>query len=184
MRVIAGQAKGHHLKSPRRSSTRPTTELVRGAVFAMLESLADEWAVFLDLYAGTGSVGIEALSRGAKWVDFVEQNASCCAIIQDNLERTGFQDQAQVHCCSALSAISRMNKRYDTVILDPPYADLSVADTLAKLVTSPLVDLGSTVVIHHSSRQPLPQESHDFQLIRHRHYGDSHISIYRKGENQ
>lgn len=184
MRVIAGQAKGHHLKSPRRSSTRPTTELVRGAVFAMLESLTDERAVLLDLYAGTGAVGIEALSRGTEWVDFVEQNASCCATIRENLQRTGFQDQAQVHCCSALSAVSRLNKKYDIVIMDPPYADVSVGDTLEKLVSSSLVDLSSTVVIHHSLRQPLPLESHDFQLIRHRRYGDSHISIYRKGEDQ
>ena len=184
MRVIAGQAKGHHLKSPKRSSTRPTTELVRGAVFAMLESLADEGALFLDLYAGTGAVGIEALSRGSEWVDFVEQNASCCAIIKENLRRTGFQDKAQVHCCSAASAISKLNKRYDIVVLDPPYADLAVGDTLAKLVSSPLVDLGSTVVIHHCSRQSLPTEAQDFHLVRTRRYGDSHISIYKKGVDQ
>ena len=90
MRVIAGEAKGFRLKVPNKLATRPATELVRGAIFSILETMADDWSQVLDLFSGSGSLGIEALSRGAGWVDFVEKERRCCAIIKDNLEKDWF----------------------------------------------------------------------------------------------
>ena len=81
MRVIAGSAKGHHIKVPKGTGTRPATDLVRGAIFSILETADADWSRVLDLFSGSGSLGIEALSRGAGWVDFVDQEPKCCRII-------------------------------------------------------------------------------------------------------
>ena len=99
MRVIAGSARGHNLKGPKSDATRPTSDMVRGAMFAILESMVDlEGARVLDLYAGTGALGIEALSRGAAWCDFVEDDRATCRIIAENLAHTKLADLARVHC--------------------------------------------------------------------------------------
>ena len=91
MRVIAGTAKGHRLKVAKGTITRPATDLVRGAIFSILENIAGHWEQVLDLFSGSGALGIEALSRGAGWVDFVERQPRCCAIIRENLERRNWQ---------------------------------------------------------------------------------------------
>jgi 16S rRNA (guanine966-N2)-methyltransferase len=180
MRVIAGRAKGQRLKSPRDSSTRPTTALVRGAIFSTLQSMADNWSWVLDLYAGSGALGIEALSQGASWVDFVERSPKCCAIIKENLERTGFTSQAKVYCFPVSKALTRLSTEYDIVLVDAPYSDSSLLDTLKDLFTSQLVGAGSTIAVQHSSHQPLPVEVKQFQLIKGRHYGDTCLSVYRQ----
>lgn len=180
MRVIAGRAKGQRLKSPKNSSTRPTTSLVRGAIFSTLQSVADDWSWILDLYAGSGALGIEALSQGASWVDFVERNPKCCAIIKDNLERTGFTSQAKVYCCSVSKALSRLSTEYDIVLMDAPYSDTSLIEILEDLFTSNLVGAGSTIAVQHSTHQPLPAQLKQFLLIKDRHYGDTCLSVYRQ----
>lgn len=183
MRVISGSAKGARLKSPR-SHTRPTTGMVRGAVFSILQSLVDEDWQAIDLYAGSGALGIEALSRGASRVDFVERNARSCDVIRDNLKKTGLLSQATVYCCSVNRALSIIDKAYDVVFLDPPYSDASLGDVLDSLFESHLVAQASTVVVQHSIRQPLPQRYGPFAVAKSRRYGDTCLSFYRQeGEN-
>ncbi|MDB5078766.1 MAG: hypothetical protein JWP00_690 [Chloroflexi bacterium] len=101
MRVISGEARGHNLKAPKGMTTRPMADKIKGAVFSMLSTILDqkdrEWGRVLDMYAGSGSIGIEALSRGATWVDFVEINAGVCRVISDNLEHTKFTAKARVN---------------------------------------------------------------------------------------
>lgn len=101
MRVISGTARGHNLKAPHGMSTRPMADKVKGAVFSMLSNILGQldrdWGRVLDMYAGSGSIGIEALSRGATWADFVETNAGVCRIISDNLAHTKFTDRARVN---------------------------------------------------------------------------------------
>jgi 16S rRNA (guanine966-N2)-methyltransferase len=179
MRVIAGRAKGRGLKSPR-DSTRPTTELVRGAIFSILQPMVNNsWRV-LDLYAGSGALGIEALSRGASWVDFVENNPRCCATIRENLERTGFTSQAKVYCCSVNKALSMLSGAYDAIFLDPPYSDSSLVNTISNLISSQLVGASSTVVVQCSSHQPLPPDIKQFHLVKSRSYGDTCLSLYQQ----
>lgn len=180
MRVIAGKARGKHLRSPRGVSLRPTSDLVRGAIFSMLESVATDWSSVLDLYAGTGSMGIEALSRGAGWVDFVEHNPRCCAIIKENLENAGLAAQAHVYCCSVARALSFLNRKYGIILLGPPYADLSVVEVLEKLSNSCLVAADCTLVVEHSVRLPLSPAYGDFHLVKERRHGDTCISVYRE----
>ncbi|MBM4462285.1 MAG: 16S rRNA (guanine(966)-N(2))-methyltransferase RsmD [Chloroflexi bacterium] len=182
MRVIAGSVKGRRLKSPR-GSIRPTTELVRGAVFSILQPMvSDRWRA-LDLYAGSGALGIEALSRGASWVDFVENNPRRCAVIKENLALTGFTSQAKVYCCSVDKALSILHEVYDVVMLDPPYSDVSFVDTLRTLLGSHLVGVGSTIIVQWSSHQTLPPEMGRFELSKVRHYGDTCLSFYRQEAN-
>ncbi len=101
MRVISGEARGHTLKAPKGMTTRPMSDKIKGALYSMLSGLLDssgrEWGHVLDMYAGSGSIGIEALSRGATWADFVEVNAGVCRVISDNLEHTKFGERARVN---------------------------------------------------------------------------------------
>jgi 16S rRNA (guanine966-N2)-methyltransferase len=180
MRVITGKAKGHHLKFPAGTKTRPVTDLVRGAIFAMLENMVDDWTNVLDLFAGSGALGIEALSRGADWADFVENEPKCCAIIKENLEKTKFTSQARVHCCSAVKALSFLDKEYNIILMDPPYANTSTGEFITQLAKSRLVGKETMVVVTHSARIPLQQSYAEISLIKEHRHGDSCISFYQK----
>jgi 16S rRNA (guanine966-N2)-methyltransferase len=178
MRVIAGNVRGFRLKGPASFSTRPMADKIKGALFSMLGSLGVEIDRVLDLYAGTGSIGIEALSRGASWADFVEQNSAACAVIRANLEHTRFQNVSRVHQTAVATYLSRRDTPYDFVILDPPYADPAIVETLAKVESSALVQSGTIVVIGHSPRVELPEAVGRMVRLRERCHGDSCFSIY------
>ena len=155
LRVISGKAKGHQLKVPRGTIVRPATDLVRGAIFSILENISGDWAQVLDLFAGSGALGIEALSRGAGWVDFVDRERRCCDIIRQNLEKTKLGAQAHVYCCGAAKALSFLDKEYDIILMDPPYSDSSIGKLVEQLATSRLVGTDSVVVVTHSPRLSL-----------------------------
>ncbi|MDO9579286.1 MAG: 16S rRNA (guanine(966)-N(2))-methyltransferase RsmD, partial [Bacteroidales bacterium] len=155
MRVIAGKAKGHRLKVPKGGITRPATDLVRGAIFSILETTASDWLRVLDLFAGSGALGIEALSRGAGQVDFVEREPRCCSIIRQNLESTKLAAQAHIYCCSVAKAISFLQEEYNIILMDPPYSDSSIGSLVRQLATSKLVGTESIVVVTHSPHSPL-----------------------------
>ena len=180
MRVIAGTAKGHQLKGPDRATTRPATDLVRGAIFSILEGLAGDWSQVLDLYSGTGAMGIEALSRGAGWVDFVDRQRRCCDIIKQNLAKTGLADRARVYGVEVEKAISMLDKEYDIIILDPPYRNTEIGKTINKLANSRLVGPETIVVITHSAKFALEPQYPPLSLIKERRHGDSCIAIYHK----
>jgi len=183
MRIIAGKAKGHRLKVPKGTVVRPATDLVRGAIFSILETTTSDWAEVLDLFAGSGALGIEALSRGAGWVDFVERKPRCCAIIKQNLEKAKLEAQAHIYCCSVAKAISFLDKEYSIILIDPPYSNSSIGSLVTQLATSKLVGVGSTVVVTHSSHLPLSSSYATLNLIKERRHGDSCIAIYQKGGN-
>ena len=181
MRVISGKAKGHRLRAPRRAATRPATDLVRGAIFSILENITDDWTQVLDLFSGSGALGIEALSRGAGWVDFVEHERRCCAIIKQNLEKTGLAEQAHVYCCSVAKAISFLEKEYNIILMDPPYSNASLGDLITQLATSKLVGTNSIIVVTHSPHLPLNSTYASLNLIKEHRHGDSCIAVYEKG---
>jgi 16S rRNA (guanine(966)-N(2))-methyltransferase RsmD len=181
MRIIAGKAKGHQLKVAKGNITRPATDLVRGAIFSILETITSDWSQVLDLFAGSGALGIEALSRGAGWVDFVERVPRCCDIIRQNLEKTKLTLQAHVYCCSVAKAISFLDKEYGIILMDPPYSDLSIGNVVAQLATSKLVGTNSVVVVTHSPHLTLDSTYASLNLVKERRHGDSCIAIYQKG---
>ena len=181
MRIIAGRAKGHRLKVPKGTVTRPATDLVRGAIFSILENITDDWAQVLDLFSGSGALGIEALSRGAGWVDFVEREPRCCAIIKQNLEKTGFTAKAHVYCCSVAKALSFLDKEYNIILMDPPYSDSSIGNLIVQLATSKLVRASSILVVTHSPHLSLEPTYAALKLMKEHRHGDSCIAVYRKG---
>jgi 16S rRNA (guanine966-N2)-methyltransferase len=181
MRVIAGKAKGHLLKVAKGNITRPATDLVRGAIFSILENTASDWSQVLDLFAGSGALGIEALSRGADWADFVERVPRCCDIIKQNLEKTKLAAQAHVYCCAVNKAISFLDKEYGIILMDPPYADKTIGNVITQLATSRLVGTNTTMVVTHSPRLSLDSAYGPLSLTKERRHGDSCIAIYQKG---
>jgi len=180
MRIIAGKAKGHRLKFPKGTTTRPATDLVRGAIFSILENITSDWAQVLDLFSGSGALGIEALSRGAGWVDFVEHEPRCCAIIKENLEKTKLAAQAHVYCCSVVKAFSFLDKEYSIILMDPPYSNSSIGNVITQLATSKLVGTDKIVVVTHSPHLPLASNYATLGLIKQHRHGDSCIAIYKK----
>ena len=181
MRITGGEAKGNRLKGPETSSVRPTTDLARKAIFSILENTRScAWKQMLDLYAGSGALGIEALSRGAEWVDFVDQKPQCCRLIKHNLEKTGFQESSCVYCCNVKKIFTSLRKSYDIVFLDPPYIDKFLPELLALLANSNLIATNSVVVACHATRFPLGPVYNELNRIKERTYGDTAISIYQK----
>lgn len=180
MRVITGKAKGHRLKFPKGTKTRPATDLVRGAIFSMLENIAKGWDNVLDLYSGSGALGIEALSRGAGWVDFVESEPRCCGIIRENLENTKLAANSHVYCRSVEKALSFLDKEYDIILMDPPYSNSSIGNVITQLADSKLVTMDTTVVVTHSPRLIFSPKYGPLKLLKEQRHGDSCISIYQK----
>jgi 16S rRNA (guanine966-N2)-methyltransferase len=180
MRVITGTAKGHHLKFPTGTATRPVTDLVRGSLFATLENMAEDWSMVLDCFAGSGALGIEALSRGAGWADFVDIEPKCCAIIKENLEKTKLAAQAHVYCRNAFKIFSFLDKEYNIILIDPPYANPTTGDFLNQLAASRLAGVKTIVAVSHSSRIPLEPAYGALKFVKERSHGDSCIAFYQK----
>jgi 16S rRNA (guanine966-N2)-methyltransferase len=184
MRVIAGQLGGRRLKAPKGRVTRPTSERVREALFAMLGELHEERSV-LDLFAGTGALGIEALSRGAARAVFVERDAGVVRVLNENLTALGLaSSDAEVRCADALAALRGARGRketYDLVFIDPPYTrtDAAITDRWGPQLSEilpPVLERGARIVVESDRRAPLQL---DMEIERERRYGDSSITIHR-----
>ena len=179
MRVISGSARGRRLKGPPSHDTRPMADKIKGALFNSLASLDVQPDRVLDLYAGTGNIGIEALSRGASWADFVDKGRAPAQVIRHNLAATGFADRSRVHQVGVSQYIATAAAGpYDFVILDPPYADPDILRTLESLCDSRLVESGTIVVIGHWPRIDMPDRLGRLACLRNRCHGDSCFSIY------
>jgi 16S rRNA (guanine966-N2)-methyltransferase len=178
MRVIAGRLGGRRLKAPAGTGTRPTSERVREAVFAMLEDVGG--ARVLDLFAGSGALGIEALSRGASTAVFVEREAAAVRALRDNLAvlelAAPVASVRRAEALRALRSARRAQESYDLVFIDPPYER---AWDLGRRLTAELPSLlapGARVVLESSRRAPLVLE---MAVARQRRYGDTSITIHR-----
>ena len=172
MRVVAGAYKGRRLQAPRGRRTRPTADRVREALFSMLGAV--EEARVLDLYAGSGALGIEALSRGARMAVFVERDPQAAAAIRRNLERIGVN--AEVRRQDALGFLSRAGDRFDLVFVDPPYDSAGrLGDSLSEALPNVLTE-NARIVTESDKHSPLDLE---LPLERERTYGDTRIAIHR-----
>lgn len=179
MRVISGSARGRRLKGPPSHATRPMADKIKGALFNALASLDVQPDRILDLYAGTGNIGIEALSRGGSWANFVEKGRDQARVIRQNLEMTGFTDRARVHQASVAPFIaSARGGPYDFIIVDPPYADPGILQTLESIGSGQLVQSGTIVVIGHWPRLDMPDRLGRMECLKNRCHGDSCFSIY------
>ena len=178
MRVVGGIAKGRKLAPPSISGARPTSELVRGAIYNILGPETIEGARIVDFFAGTGSLGIEGLSRGAAWADFVEQNPRQCAVIQSNLKSTGFGNRGQVYCMRVERALQVLTGPYQVALMDPPYGLKALDPILVALEQTRLMGAEGIVVVGHSKRLELKERYGNFSLARRRRHGDSVVDFF------
>ena len=164
MRVTGGTARGVQIHSPSAKGVRPTTDRVRSALFNILASKGIEGLAVVDLYAGTGSVGIEALSRGASRVEFVENNRRQASDILKNVSLAKVGDRAVIHCSKA--------------------ADPFPVGLLEQIFAKGLLNLNSLVVVGHSSRKAPPSTCGELNLTQDRQYGDSGLAFYANGQKR
>jgi len=180
LRVIGGEARGVMLRLPR-GETRPTGARLREALFSMLDALPADLTEVLDLYAGSGALGIEALSRGAERCTFVEANASVASTIRDNLMRARVESRARVMVANVDRWRPPAEVRYTLILADPPYDDGQAAGAIGRALDGALVPHAS-VVLEHAARASAPEALCGLPLWRDRRHGDGAVAIYRRSE--
>jgi 16S rRNA (guanine(966)-N(2))-methyltransferase RsmD len=183
VRIIAGKFRGRKLKSPPGAQTRPTSDRLRETLFNILAPRIDS-ARFLDLCSGTGAVGIEALSRGASHVTFVDQSRKMCALIEANLDSLGVGDGYDVIVADAQDYLRRHLKKsetpFDVVFFDPPYAaDYGVMLNLIGERAAQVLSTDGIIVVEHHKKKLLPDRFIALTRYRELQQGDSVLSFYR-----
>ena len=182
MRITGGAARGRALRAPRGPRVRPTADKVRAAIFNILASRTDvAGGRWLDLFAGTGALGLEALSRGAARVTFIDDSRESCRFVCDNLERSGFADRAEVRKLPLPRGLRRFalrNERFDGAFVDPPYRRGLSQRTLQALGEGGLLTPGAWVVVEHGAEEPLAERYGALCLDNSRCYGSTAVSLY------
>jgi 16S rRNA (guanine966-N2)-methyltransferase len=182
MRVIAGKYRSRMLRSLKGQALRPTSDRLRETLFNILGPTIED-STFMDLYAGTGAVGIEALSRGARVAILVEQHAPATALIRRNLESLGVSGRAEILGVDVLRGLERLEARHvhaQFVFLDPPYASTEEYErALEFLGDSPIVAPGGRVIAEHLRKRTLPERIGELELTRVVEQGDAALSFYR-----
>ena len=185
LRVIAGSAKGRRLGTLQTLALRPTADRVREALFNIL-GVQIEGAAILDLFAGSGAVGLEALSRGARLATFVEFHEPACRVIKNNLRLCGLHAQATVWCDDVLNVLPTLKKQeqtFDVIFLDPPYRAALVEDALQQLGDGRLLNTDGQVTAEHFYKRELAERCGRLRRVRVARFGDVALSFYRI-ENQ
>jgi 16S rRNA (guanine(966)-N(2))-methyltransferase RsmD len=186
MRIISGTSKGRKLVTPRSQSLRPTSDRVKESMFNILQ---DDIVgkVVLDLFAGTGNLGIEALSRGAKKTIFVEKGRQALRLIQRNLTQFGLEERSEIlpkDSNRAIGILKQKGESFDLILMDPPYQKGLIQKTLMTLNSHQIYHKDSILVIEHNRREPLSTVMEGWNLIRQRRIGDTLISFLTPWEDQ
>lgn len=179
MRVISGKARGVQLKAPDGMSTRPTIDRVKEALFSIIQFEIPGTSV-LDLFGGTGQLGIEALSRGAKEAVFVDSQEAACKIIRENIKRTNLVNQSRVVRSDYLDYLKRCKEKYDIIFLDPPYAEVYLETALKCITEIDILQSGGIIATERPIGKELPSEYDGFVRSRDYKYGKVLLTIYRK----
>ncbi|MBQ9648380.1 MAG: 16S rRNA (guanine(966)-N(2))-methyltransferase RsmD [Oscillospiraceae bacterium] len=182
MRVITGTARGRRLGELKGQETRPTTGKVKEGVFSALQ-FDIEGRRALDLFAGTGQMGIEALSRGAASCTFVDRRKDAAQLVRDNLAVCGLADKAQVVCGDAMGFLSSLRGKYDLIFLDPPYADDLLERAVAHIARFDILAPRGIIVAECPAEKTLPALSAPYHIHREYRYGKIKVTVYhRDGE--
>lgn len=179
MRVITGSAKGKRLKTPNGLQTRPTAERVKEAIFSVIQFQLQN-ARFLDLFAGSGQMGIEALSRGAISAVFVDSSKEAVKLVQDNLKATNFDQQARVFQLDYMSYLNRCNETFDIIFLDPPYAEVFLENALKKISEIDILAECGIIICERPADKLQNLEIPGLSREKDYKYGKSWVTIYRK----
>jgi 16S rRNA (guanine966-N2)-methyltransferase len=180
IRIVSGSSGGRRLIGAPRTGLRPTTGRVRESMFAMLEAADVDFSNVLDLYSGTGALGIEALSRGDGRCDFVEADTKTAEVIRQNLTRTVLWDRAKVYALQVSKALPRLKGPYTLVVADPPYEYDRAESELTSVIEHGLLADDGVVVVEHSKRHEWPETLATLRKVDTRKYGDTRVSLYRR----
>ena len=179
MRVISGKARGIPLKTPEGMLTRPTGDRVKEAMFSIIQFDIPGAAV-LDLFGGTGQLGIEALSRGAKSATFVDQNKNACSLIRENLKKTKLYDCGRVIQSDYQQYLRTCNEKYHIIFLDPPYAEVFLENSLKIITEIDILQSGGIIATEYPFGKVLPESlGADFRSKQYK-YGKTVLTIFRK----
>ena len=182
MRITGGTSKGRNLKVPAGSKVRPTSDKVKQALFNILGEKVNK-SSFLDLFAGAGGIGIEALSRGAERVVFVDDARDSLHVIKKNMELIGFSKRAEIVGAKAEKYLKKVSEQFDIVFLDPPYT-LEQEPVLNLIAESGILKPDAIVVAEHFKKQPSPKQAGELMLTREAVYGDTVLAFYKIGSQE
>jgi 16S rRNA (guanine(966)-N(2))-methyltransferase RsmD len=179
VRIVGGDARGRTLRSVPGDKTRPTADRVRQSLFDLLGQRMDGLRV-LDLYAGTGALGLEALSRGAAQAVFVESEARACGVIHANLAALRYEDRATMVRAELPRALASLRGPFDLIFSDPPYALRAAQAVLDGLSSNDLVAPGGRAVLEMDRREPAPNGPAGFAIADERRYGETRVLVVRR----
>ena len=188
MRVVAGERKGMPLKALSGNTTRPTTDKVKESIFNMIGPFFDG-GIAVDLFAGSGGLGIEALSRGVDKAIFIEKDRKAYGVLLENIKKCRYEDHVETYCNDAVRAVKALAKRdieIDVLFLDPPYHKIEYYNLAGQLVEHGKLSEHAIIMCEHSNEVQLPENYGPFMLVRQEEYGTIIISVYRnvKGEGE
>lgn len=182
MRIISGTARGRRLKSPEGNKIRPTSDRVKESIFNMLAFQLPGKKV-LDLFAGTGNLGLEALSRGAVHATFVDVDREAQKLIMHNIKLLGFEERARVCHMDSFEAVRRMGlkkEKFDIIFIDPPYKEGLYEEIIETVIKGDIIENDGYMVIEHPSAVKLDEVYWSLQMIKNRKYGNTTVTIYKK----
>ena len=179
MRVITGTARGVALKAPDGMKTRPTTDRVKEAMFSIIQ-FDLPGARVLDLFGGTGQLGIEALSRGASQAVFIDEREEACRLIRENLKRTALADAARVIRSDYMTYLKHCKEQFDIVLLDPPYAEVFLENSLKMITEIDILQSGGIIVTERPLGKELPWDFQGYTRSKDYKYGKTLLTLYSK----
>lgn len=179
MRIIAGEYKGRRITAPEDTSIRPTTGKVKEAIFAMLMNDMYD-AIVIDLFAGTGNLGIEALSRGARKCYFGDNSRDSLKLIKENIVHCRAEDKSIIIAGSYEKVLDRINEKADIILLDPPYKEGLMLKCIERITEIDILADDGVIVAEHGDYDELPEELNGLTKIKEKRYGTINVSIYRK----
>ncbi len=177
MRVISGKARGKKLHTIEGLDTRPTTDRIKESIFNLIQFDIPD-AKVLDLFAGSGALGIEAASRGAEQVKLVENSRKCHAVIEANIDDTNLGEVVSLFKSNVMSILLRLNEKFDVIIMDPPYGKGLVQQVIGVIDAENLLSEDGIIVIEHSIKDVLEEKIGSFVINKHKKYGKTLISVY------
>lgn len=186
MRVVAGERKGMPLKAVAGNTTRPTTDKVKESIFNIIGPFFDG-GIAVDLFAGSGGLGIEALSRGAEQAIFVEKDSRAFQVLQENIKKCRYENDTELFRTDAARAVKGLMKRelvIDYLFVDPPYHKAEYYDLVTQLVEAGKLSEDAIILCEHTRELTLPEAYGAFALVRRETYGETIISVYRKEEGE
>ncbi len=184
MRIIAGKFRGRKLLSPKGNDVRPTTDKVREAVFDILYQFKDTGYIAFDVFSGSGSMGLEAISRGATKVYFSDSSRESLALTKENISLCGAGEFSVLLLGDYLRNIARVKDKVDVFFLDPPYANGYILPALEAIDKAGNAADDGIVVCEHSYRDELPEKISGFTRVKSRKYGSIALSFYQRGDRE